>query len=70
MKNYPELFRKCLIKERLDRGWTIGELAKKSGVTRQAIQLLEAGDTLPQFKNLIKLADALEVELDYLVGRA
>lgn len=46
------------------------ELANKSaGLTSTAISHFESGTRKPSFDNLRKLADALEVSIDYLMGR-
>lgn len=54
---------------RFGRGLTQGELSKLSGVHKNSIQVYEIGKALPGAKNLIALADALEVSLDWLCGR-
>jgi transcriptional regulator with XRE-family HTH domain len=46
------------------------ELASKVGLTSAAaISLIEKGDRKPSFDLLSKLADALEVTTDFLMGR-
>lgn len=54
------------IKEiRKERHMTQEELAEKSGVSRTIISFLESGrDTTTTSKTLLKLASALEVDLD------
>ena len=54
---------------RLGRGLSQGELARKSGVSENGIQGYELGKVSPGAQNLIALADALEVSLDWLCGR-
>ena len=57
--------------ERIKKGLTLDELADKTGITRQIINYVEVGDenrTL-KLKDIIKIADILEVSIDYLVGR-
>ena len=39
-------------------------LAKKSTLTKQAISILEKGDTDPSWETILKLARALEVTVD------
>lgn len=46
------------------------ELAKKCGITQQHIQLIEAGKRLPSIKVAEKLAAALGVTIDELIGKA
>ena len=45
------------------------ELANKAGLPSTAVSHFESGKRKPSFDNLRKLADALEVSIDYLVGR-
>ena len=49
-------------------GLTQAELAKKLGVTTQAIAAYETGKREPPFKNLIGLSRALKVTADWLIG--
>lgn len=45
------------------------QLAEKTGLTVSAISQFESGDRVPQLDSLDKLAKALEVSVDYLMGR-
>ena len=45
------------------------DLAAKSGLQPSAISHFETGNRSPSFDNLKKLADALTVTTDYLLGR-
>jgi len=45
------------------------ELANKAGLPSTTISHFESGKRKPSFDNLRKLADALEVSIDYLMGR-
>ncbi|MXX05287.1 MAG: helix-turn-helix transcriptional regulator [Acidimicrobiia bacterium] len=45
------------------------ELAKRSGMQASAISHFETGARKPSFDNLRRLADALDVTTDYLLGR-
>jgi transcriptional regulator with XRE-family HTH domain len=45
------------------------ELAEKTGFQPSAISHFESGRRAPSFDNLKKLADALAVTIDYLLGR-
>ena len=56
------------IRER--RGWSQAELAQKSGLQPTAISHFETGGRSPSFDNLRRLADALNVSTDYLIGRS
>jgi transcriptional regulator with XRE-family HTH domain len=46
------------------------DLATKSGLQPSAISHFETGNRSPSFDNLKRLADALTVTTDYLLGRA
>lgn len=57
---------------RTDRGWTQAELARRMGLSSAFGQVQvshwENDRKAPSAKNLIRLADALEVSVDYLLG--
>ena len=46
-----------------------GELARRAGLQASAISHFETGARKPSFDNLKRLADALKVTTDYLLGR-
>lgn len=46
-----------------------GELARRAGLQASAVSHFETGTRKPSFDNLKKLADALNVTTDYLLGR-
>jgi len=51
-------------------GWTQEELAQRTGLRQSAIARVEAGKSKNiETRTLIKLADGLDVSIDYLVGR-
>lgn len=50
------------------KGFSQTELADKSGVSRVMIGKYERGEAMPSIDAAKKIADALEVSLDYLVG--
>lgn len=50
------------------KGMSQTELADKSGVSRVMIGKYERGEAIPSIDAAKKIADALEVSLDYLVG--
>ena len=64
-----EVFRYRLAELRKKRGLTQAELAKKAGVPAAAISHFETGFRFPTAPTLTKLADALKVSIDFLVGR-
>lgn len=51
------------------RKWSQSELAEKAGLPPSSIAHFEAGARKPSFDTLRKLANALEVTTDYLLGR-
>ena len=50
------------------RSWSQADLAQQSGVSRVMIGKYERGIAVPSIDAAKKIADALEVSLDYLVG--
>lgn len=46
------------------------DLAKRADLQPSAVSHFETGRRLPSFENLKRLADALNVTIDYLLGRA
>jgi transcriptional regulator with XRE-family HTH domain len=62
-------FSKKLRKARESKGLTQSELAEKSGMKPSAISHFESGRRRPSFDNLKKLADALNVNIDFLLDR-
>jgi transcriptional regulator with XRE-family HTH domain len=46
-----------------------GELASRAGLQPSAVSHFETGARKPSFDNLRRLGDALEVNIDYLLGR-
>ena len=53
---------------RLMRGMTQRDLAKATGLQSTAISFFETGLRLPCFENMRRLALALDVSADYLLG--
>lgn len=47
-------------KLRLEKGITVTELSKKSGLSRNTIYLLEANKTVPSLETIIKLSSGLD----------
>ncbi len=62
---FPTILKNC----RQDKNLNQTELAHKTSLQPSAISHFESGSRKPSFDNLIKLADALEVTTDYLLGR-
>lgn len=51
------------------REWSQSELGEKAGLPSSSIAHFETGARKPSFDTLRKLANALEVTTDYLLGR-
>ena len=49
------------------RGWTLDELASRSGVSRRQLVTIEGGDSNPSIATLLRLSDALGIGLPALV---
>ncbi len=65
----PGIFAERLRAARELREMSQGELADKAGLQPSAISHFETDGRLPSFDNLKRLADALNVTTDYLLGR-
>ncbi|MFA6925255.1 MAG: helix-turn-helix transcriptional regulator [Bacteroidales bacterium] len=50
------------------KNWNQSDLADKSGVSRVMIGKYERGEAVPSIEAAKKIADALDVTLDYLTG--
>ena len=46
------------------------QIAIELGLTKRAYQTYERKEAYPEFPGLIRLADYIDVSLDYLVGRS
>ena len=60
---YAELARK-VVEQRLARDLSQGELAELCGTTQSAIARLESGERPPRIDTLLRIANALDCELD------
>jgi transcriptional regulator with XRE-family HTH domain len=58
-----------LKRTRHSRGISQRTLAKKIGFHPTAISHFEAGRRLPSLSSLVKIANALDISIDYLLGR-
>lgn len=63
-------FHEKLTQARKQKGLTQGQLARLTGTDSQRISKYERGVLVPTTAILIKLADALDVSLDYLLREA
>src|SRR5690348_18450045 len=64
-----EIFPERLKAARDLRGWSQTELGARSGLPPSSVAHFESGSRKPSFDTLRKLANALEVTTDYLLGR-
>lgn len=64
-ESFPRRLRAAREKRRLSQGG----LASRAGLQPSAISHFETGARKPSFDNLRRLADALDVTTDYLLGR-
>lgn len=68
-KSPSEIFQERLRAARDLRGFSQGDLAGRAGLPPSSIAHFETGSRKPSFDTLRKLANALEVTTDYLLGR-
>ena len=64
-----KIFAERLVQKRKEKGLHKTELAAKSGVNVNTITNYEYCNNMPSLYNACLIADALEVSLDWLVGR-
>lgn len=64
-----EIFPERLKAARDLRGWNQSELAQRAKMPPSSIAHFESGSRKPSFDTLRRLANALEVTTDYLLGR-
>lgn len=69
VKNSAESFGDRLHRLRRKRDWGLKTLSNRTGISPAALCQYENGGRMPILPQLIRLADALEVSLDELVGR-
>lgn len=53
---------------RNEKGWTTTKLAEESGLSQSAISQYENGNKIPSEKSVIKLANALQISPESLIG--
>lgn len=56
--------------EREVRGWTLEDVAKRIGVTKQSISAIENGETDPSYRTLCKLEKLYHRSHKFLFGAA
>lgn len=52
------------------RGLTQSELGERAGMGAASVSHFETGQRMPSLESLVRIADALEVSLDALLGRS
>lgn len=57
-----------LIDALVERGWTQAELSERSGLTRATVNYYVKGKIGPSLRAAMKIAQVLEVSLDWLCG--
>jgi transcriptional regulator with XRE-family HTH domain len=62
-----ELIGERVRRRRTERGWTLDELADRSGVSRRMVITIEHGEGNPSIATLLRISDALGVGLPVLV---
>lgn len=67
--DHKKIFRERLRALRKEAGETQVQVAVAVNIGESHYQKFELGSNLPNFINLIALADHFEVSLDYLTGR-
>jgi transcriptional regulator with XRE-family HTH domain len=56
-------------KLRLARGWTLAQLAEASGIPLSTLSRVELGQNALNYEKLVRLARALEIDLDAFMSR-
>ena len=62
-------FGERLNRVRKERGYTAQKMADMLCIGLRSYRAYESGDREPQFENLVKIADYLDVSTDYLLCR-
>ena len=70
MSSIKTSLRQALRQMREMRGFTQADLGNRAGIAPASVSHFETGQRVPSLDSLIKLADALQVSVDALVGRA
>ena len=65
-----KIFQERLKEQRKLYGFTQREMAERLGVSQPSYIRYENGSAEPSQENLVKIADAFDVSVDYLLGRA
>lgn len=65
-----EKFENRLRRLRIERGYTQSDLARALGISRSSIGMYEKGYRSPDLEIIREIADLLQADLNYLIGRA
>lgn len=68
MSTPAEQFGRRVRQSREERGWSQGDLARECGLTPSGVAHFEAGRREPRLTSIVRLAEALDISADYLVG--
>lgn len=66
----PEIIGSRIRKLRQLKGQTVDSLAREVGISKGSLSAIETGKRPVSLLNLTRIADALETNLDFLVGRS
>ena len=69
MDNFSSEFSNRLRYARIEKGLTLEQLSSSLQIPLRSYQRYESGEIQPPYKKLVKIADALDVSLDYLFSR-
>lgn len=61
---------KILKEEREKRGLSLNQLSEKAGLSRQTVSFIEQELRTPNLDTLLRLAAALEIDLEKLIAKA
>lgn len=64
-----QIFQERLTREREISGLTQRDLASRLNISQPSYARYEIGTSEPTLENLVKIADILDVSIDYLLGR-
>ncbi len=63
------MFNKLLRDNRMEHGLTQQKFADALGIALRTYQCYETGSRMPSYPIIMKIADILDVSVDYLLGR-
>ena len=63
------MFTEIFVQYIADQNITAYRVAKETGISQGLMNEYKSGKKLPTLQNLLKIADYLDVSVDYLLGR-